>query len=228
MSRPFVVASFYVDRRADYPEAPDYIPLLLALDGSCRRFGLDHVVLTDNATAPEINDAGLHWNAANELPWNLMRALTEAQACWLETPHDVDTMFVGADCLIRANPLGFIPRADLAVIFRPGHRLHRINNGFMHVPAESRARVAPLFRRIADSCGEAMCDDMVAVEQALAPMPMDYGLHERAGLSVAFLPMETWNAGPRTAHDPARDAFVLHFRGRARKTVMLEWAERWL
>lgn len=224
---PLNVASFYVDRRTDYPDAVDYIPLLEALHRSCGRIGARHVVLTDYATAPEIEAAGIGaWRM--DLPRNLMRALTLSQALWLEAGNYGDTLFVGADCLVRRDFRDAMWGADLSIILRPGHKKHRINNGFMFIPGGSVAKVAPLFRRIADSTGEVMCDDMVAVERALSPMPDDYGLIERAGLTVNFLPMGIWNAGPRTVDDPATAAHVLHFRGRERKGVMLDWAKRWL
>lgn len=218
-----IVASFWVNRPNDYPDAPEYLPLLLALDRSCKRLGLEHVVLTDRATARSVYDAGMA-PAAFDLPGNLMLALTESQARWLEHAIDGDTLFVGADCLIRKDPRGHIPPGDLAIAFRPDSKRHRLQNGFMYVPAESRAKVAPLFRRIADSCGEVMCDDLVALEKALSPMPETYGPHERAGLTVNFAPMSPWNDAPDAPEDAIEDAFVLHFRGRRRKALMLEWA----
>jgi hypothetical protein len=224
---PLTVCSFYVERRADYPDAADYLPLLRVLDRSCRLAGFRHVVLTDFETAPEIDGVGLA-TFAMDLSRNLMRALTESQARCIESLIGSDILFTGADCLVRRDFRNQLPVADLSIILRPGHRKHRINNGFMFVPAASRNRVAPLFRRIADGCGETMCDDMVAVEHALAPMPDDYCLTERGGLTVNFLPMGIWNGGPKSADDPADQSHVLHFRGRARKAVMLDWAARWL
>lgn len=225
-----IVASFYVNRREDYPKAVDYIPLLTALDRSCRRLGFDHVVLTDHATQSEITGAGLG-AFASYLPRKLSNALTEAQARWLEYgAGDRATLFVGADCLIARDFREHLLPADLSIILRPGHKRHRINNGFMFVPTASRAKVAPLFRKIADTTEPVfnLCHDMVAVERALSPMPLEYGLHERAGLTVNFLPMETWNGGPKTADDPAGNSFVLHFRGKQRKAVMVDWARKWL
>lgn len=225
----FAVCSFFVHRPADYPDAPDYLRMLCLLEQSCRAFGLAHIVLTDHDTAPLVGDAGITY-FRTDLPRNLMQALTESQARWLEYPHrgPLDTLFVGADCLIRRDPRGHIPAGDLAIILRPDHKRHRINNGFMFVPADSRSRVAPLFRSIADNCGPAMCDDMVSVERALSPMPLDFGTYPRAGLTVNFLPMETWNGGPKSADDEATGSFVLHFRGQVRKRVMLDWAARWM
>lgn len=221
--------SFWVHRPADFPEAPDYLPLLRALDRSCRMFGLEHVVLTDHETAPRAEAAGLTIFAM-ALPRNLARALTESQARCLESMPPTDILFVGADCLIRRDFRGQLPPADLSIILRPGHKRHRINNGFMHVPAASCEKVAPLFRKIANDTGPTFnsCHDMEAVERALSPMPLDYGLQERVGITINFLPMGIWNGGPRRVDDPAEAAYVLHFRGKARKAIMLEWARRWM
>lgn len=222
------VCSFYVDRRADYPAAIDYLSLLHALDRSCARLSIPHVVLTDVQTGAAVRSSGLV-PFEMELPRNLMRALTEAQACWLEKAPLFDTLFVGADCLVAKDPRGHLPdEADLSIILRPGHKRHRINNGFMYIPVASRKKVTPLFREIADVCGEVMCDDMVAVERALAPMPTEYGLCERSGINVNFLPMDIWNGGPKSLADPAADSFVLHFRGSVRKKIMVDWAALWL
>jgi hypothetical protein len=223
------VVSFYVDRRADFPAAPDYIPLLHALERSCTRLGFNHVVLTDFYTAQTLTDQGFRV-FARELPKALSNALTEVQAQYLEALPRRDTLFVGADCLIVRDFRAHLAAADLAIILRPGHKKHRINNGFMYVPAASVAKVAPLFRTIARTTGGSFnsCHDMVAVEAALAPMPTTYGVVERAGMTVNFLPMNVWNGGPKTADDPSPESFVLHFRGKERKPVMLAWELRWL
>lgn len=223
------VVSFYVDRRADFPDAVDYIPLLYALDRSCSRLGFNHVVLTDFFTAQTLTDRGFRV-FARELPKPLSNALTEIQALYLESGPKDDTLFVGADCLIARDFRDHLPFADLSIILRPGHKKHRINNGFMYVPASSVSKVAPIFRRIAKTTGGSFnsCHDMVAVEAALSPMPMEYGIVERAGITVNFLPMSIWNGGPKTADEPAANSFVLHFRGKERKQVMLDWEARWL
>lgn len=222
-----IVFSFYVDRRRRYPDAPEYVPLLRVLDDSCRRLGIRHVVLTDFSTAGEVERAGMT-TFAMKLPGNLMRALTESQARCLESVRGEDVLFVGADCVVLRDPRGCVPAADLALILRPGHKRHRINNGFMYVPASSREKTAPVFRRIANTCGTSMCDDMVAVERVLLPMPDDYGSCRRAGIDVQFLPMGTWNAGPKSVDSPpSSGAFVAHFRGRDRKKFMADWASRW-
>lgn len=237
---PLTIASFWVHRPLDYPSkeypviAP-YLKMLAILDRSCKRVGYNHIVLTDHETAERVNKAGL--NAfSTALPRNLMKATTEVQARWLESiaSKDVDTCFVGADCLVRRDFQSEVPACDLAIAYMKGHKKWRMQNGFMYVRAESGSRVAPLFREIANDTGDAMCDDMLAIERALAPMPPDYGRFERRGLQVNFLPLPTWNRymavdkrNPNPLADAAEDAAVLHFMGgwHNGKQLYFDWAK---
>lgn len=235
-----VVCSFYVDRRREFSkrgalkqfadEPPDYIAMLKILDASCARLGLDHVVLTDAATSPEVEDAGLRAFFA-DLPDSLMKATTEIQARWLESPYSkgVDSVFVGADCIVRREFRGALPACDFAIVFMKGHKRWRLNNGFMFVPDKSRERMAPIFRLIADDTGERMCDDMLAIERALSPMPKEYGVHRRRQVDVAFLAVNEWNRGFEIdVADPAEDAFIMHFMGdwRGGKKRFFDWAAK--
>lgn len=222
-----VVASFWVSRPKEFPNAAPYRDMLKILDASCRRFGFDHVVLTDSLTAPLAYEVGLTpWFV--DLPYSLMRATTEVQARWLASPHSagVDTVFVGADCLIRRDFRADLPKADLAIAFMKDHKRWRLNNGFMYIPAGSRDKVAPVFRLIADDTGEEMCDDMLAIERALVPMPADYGKVSRRGIDVSFLPLAQWNHSIEHHGEPAADCNVLHFMGGwdAGKPLLFEWA----
>lgn len=237
-----VIASFFVSRPLDYPcaEYPviaPYVECLKILDASCKRFGFEHVVLSDAPTVPQLAAAGLLHFAA-DLPRSLMKATTESQAKWLASPDSegVHTIFVGADCLIRRDFRAEMPEGDLAIAYMKGHRKWRMNNGFVYVPAASREKVAPLWRAISDDTGEAMCDDMIAIERALLPMPPNYGVYERRGLAVNFLPLPKWNRYmttkdrryPHALLDPAKDANVLHFMGgwENGKQLYFDWAKR--
>lgn len=223
-----VVCSFWVHRPDDFPRASPYLEMLKILDASCKRFGFEHIVLTDKSTEGQLS--GIKSFMAN-LPLSLMKATTESQAQWLESPESEghNTTFVGADCIIRQDFRRHLPRCDLAVAYMKGHKKWRINNGFMYVPAESRERVAPIFRQIADDTDEAMCDDMLAVERALVPMPPDYGVEERQGIKVAFVPMKYWNRGGSAIHprNPCKSAYIMHFMGGwgDGKAQMFEWAK---
>jgi hypothetical protein len=135
---------------------------------------------------------------------------------WLASPHSdgCNTTFVGADCIVQHDFRGFLPPADIAVAYMRGHKKWRLNTGFVHVPASSRAEVAPLFRLVADDTGPAMCEDMIALERALSPISGDYGVIHRRGVDVALLPLPLWNMAPEYfPDDPIENAFVLHFMG---------------
>lgn len=227
-----VVASFWVHRPKDFPKetaAYDYGKMLQVLDGCCKRFGYQHVVLTDWRTAYMASQLGLR-NYGVDLDRNLMKAVTDVQAKWLESPYSegVDTLFVGADCIIRRDIRGLVPEADLSVGFMKDHKKWRINTGFFYARASARATLAPLFRKVATDCSPRMCDDMAAWERALSPMPADYGTVSRAGLSVDFVPMNVWNHPPRSPEEEAPDAHVLHFYGEKSKVHFFSWADRWL
>jgi hypothetical protein len=217
------VCSFWVHRPEEHPQAADYAAMLKILEASCRTLGIYHVVLTDFATAPMVPE-GIR-AIARHLPGPLMRACTEAQAAYLEAPADGDTALVGADCIMRKRPrMEFVPPADVYVTYRHAAANYPINTGFQYIPAASRSKAAPLYRRIADRCGVKWCDDQRAVRAELEPMPAGAGIYERAGLRVGFLPMRPYNVTPKSADDPARGAYMVHFRGKGRKGLFFDWA----
>lgn len=232
-----IVLSFWVHRPDDFPKAAPYLDMLRVLDGSCHRAGFDHVVLTDIETKGQVIGAGLN-PFATDLPRSLMQASTEAPARWLESrlSAGVHSIFVGADCIVRQDFRNAMPDCDLAVAFMRGHKKWRINTGFVSVRPESRTKVAPLIREIANDTSEEMCDDMLAFERALMPMPPTYGVYERRGLSVEFLPLPVWNrymawgkkGKPSPLDDAAEDANVLHFMGgwEDGKALFFQWAKR--
>jgi hypothetical protein len=186
--------------------------MLKILDASCRRFGFDHVVLTDHATKPLI-PVGMGVFAF-DLPQSLMKATTEAHARWLEDWRlDVDTIFVGADCIIRRDFRHQMPAGDIAIAYMLRHKKWRMQNGFMYVPRASRTKVAPVLRAVANDTSEVVCDDMLALERALLPMPPEYGVQRRQGIDVNFLPLPVWNCCVKRADNPAQQANVMHFMG---------------
>jgi hypothetical protein len=229
-----IVASFWVHRPVEHPAAFDYPVLLRILQASCDRVGARHVVLTDKATVdcgrwPE----GIEALAWPELPLLLMQACTEAQARFLELHPDDDVLFVGADCILISNPMKKLSKAaDLHLSYRHPSANYPINNGFMLTRKKSVAKVAALYRRIANRCGAKWCDDQRSIRAELEPMPAACGVHERAGLNIEFVPMRLFNHLPKTIDDPARNATLLHFRGKQhatgqhRKDFMVSWAQR--
>lgn len=226
-----IVASFWVYRPEEFPAAADYPAMLRVLQRSCDRLGLKHVVLTDRLTFDSPKwPAGVKGWALTDCPKPLMRAVTEVQARFLESGcagvRD-DVAFVGADCIVKQRlRFNFIPPADLYVTYRTPTARYPINTGLQFVPAASVAKVAPLFRRVADRCGVKWCDDQRAIRAELEPMPRAAGMHARAGLTVGFMPMRPYNVTPRGPDDPCRTAFMVHFRGKGRKGLFFEWAQR--
>lgn len=226
------IVSFWVPRRAEHPVTPDYIAMLGAVQRSCDRLGLRHVVLTDPDGREELaaRDARME-TFVRVLPLPLMQACTRSQALWMRQGDwkDGDTLFVGADGLVLRDPRKVFPAdVDLAVTLRPGHPRYPINNGAMWCPLKSRPLTACLYDRVAERCGKKWGDDQRALAAMLEPMPATHGTVKRYGMRVAFLPMAVFNDTPRSVDDRRKEACVLHFRGKARKALMLPWAEKWL
>lgn len=232
VARP-TIASFWVHRPDEHPNAFDYPKLLRILEWSCRKFGMRHVVLTDHATlASERWPAGIEgW--ASDLPSPLMQAATEAQARYLEAGPASDTLFVGADCIFVGDPVKkFPPLPSLCVTYRKPTSNYPINTGAQLIRKHSLGKVAALYRRIADRTGTKWCDDQRAIIAELSPMPPVCGVWKRADMDVAFLPMRVFNHLPRDENDPCVGAVMLHFRGKQhatgqhRKDLMVAWAAK--
>lgn len=233
------VASFWVLRPDEHPEAEvrNYPGMLQVLQRSCDRLGLKHIVLTDIETRQSPQwPAGIDAFACRELPAPLMQACTEVQARWLETQqhHERmggnakgDTLFVGADCIFIGDPIRFYPVGpDLCVTYRNPLAKYPINTGAQLVRRHAIDKLAALYRRIADRCGTVWCDDQRAIQAELEPMPALPGVHRRADIKVAFLPMARFNVVPTSVGDPCIGACMLHFRGKARKQLFFDWAKR--
>lgn len=221
------VCSFWVLRPEEHPEAAarNYPGMLEILQRSCDRLGLRHLVLTDPETAnsPLWPDTVQPWSTP--LPGPLMQACTEAQARYLESKPEGDTLFVGADCIFLADPLLFYPKGtDLCVTYRDPKSRYPINTGAQMVRRQGLAPATALFRRIADRCGTKWCDDQLSLIAELAPMPPATGKFHRAGMLVSFLPMKWFNVVPRSVDDPCKGTCMLHFRGKARKGFFFDWA----
>lgn len=225
---PTVICSFWVHRPADFPNAADYIGMLKILDRSCRAAGMRHVVLTDPSSSRTLPEGMEYF--AKALPQNLLQATTRAQAEWVrETPYpEEDTVFVGADCIVRHDFRPYLRPADLSICTFV-HRQLWIMNGFIWVPAASRHKVVPVFDKVAKGT-RAMpartCDDMVSWERTLGSKPRElWGKETRRGLTVRFLPEPIWNERPLSADEPYLDAHVLHFRGPPQKQMFFEWTK---
>lgn len=221
------VASFWVHRPEEHPNAADYPAMLRILQRSCDRLNLPHIVLTDAATVATSGrwPEGLTAFCGANVPENLMRACTELQAQYLESNLDRDRsiLLVGADCIMLRWPK-YPEGTELAVTYRKRDAKYPINTGAIYVDKSARERAAVLFRQVADDCGPVWCDDQRAITKALGPMPFMHGNYVRAGMRVEFLPMRKHNTLPSSAKAPASHAYMVHFRGKARKQLFFDWA----
>jgi hypothetical protein len=154
-----------------------------------------------------------------------MQACTDAQARYLESRPDTDTLFVGADCIFKAHPI-FPAEVDMAVTYRGPESPMPINTGAMFIRANAVDRAAKLFRAVANRCGKKWCDDQRALVAELSPMPSRNGIFERKGMKVGFLPMFPYNVIVDDVSDPAEGAAMLHFKSKTRKKMFFDWAER--
>lgn len=230
--RPTVV-SFWVHRPIEHPNAADYPRMLKILQRSCDRYGMRHVVLTDYATAESDRWPDGIESFARDLPGPLMQACTTSQAQYLESGPATDTLFVGADCIFVGDPAKHYPKEPaLCLTYRHPTANYPINTGAQLIRRHSLDPVTQIYRRIADRTGTKWCDDQRAIRAELEPMPPACGIYERAGVSIAFLPMKRFNRLPKSVDDQAHDAVMLHFRGKqhstgqTRKELLFAWAQR--
>jgi len=227
-----IVASFWVHRPEEFPQAPHYPAMLRILQRSCDRLGLRHIVLTDKQTRhtllwPRRDDDFPIEARLFDLPQPLMQAVTYAQAAWLreEEAETEPTLFVGADCIMLRKPTPN-PLAHMTVTYRHAGARYPINTGAILIGKPCKP-VRDLFNDIFRRCGETWGDDQRAIRDALAPMPEDHAIHHRAGgLAIDFAHMFPLNYLPRSLEDRAAGADVVHFRGRERKDFLFQWAER--
>lgn len=224
-----IVVSLWVHRPEEFPAAADYPAMLKILERSCRRLGLQHFCLTDRKTRESpLWPVGVTPWAGIHVPEPLMNACTELQALWMNSVHAAhhDTLFVGADCIMKRKPV-YPETVDMAVTYRMAEVKYPINTGAVFVRSRAQRPAAKFFRRVAARCGPVWCDDQRAVRAELEPMPRKHGEYWRADMRVGFMPMVPYNVLPRNEHDAGGNAYMVHFRGRKRKTLLFNWAQRW-
>jgi hypothetical protein len=199
-----IVASFFAPRYEKWPGC-DYDKLLLLLDKSCRRFGLEHVVISDTLR-PGLN------TALYDLPAELMPAILTGQRNFLAaTPGPV--LLVGADCLLTKDPRPVLA-GDITVTIGPFADCE-MNTGA--VWCASGARCAPAWDAALDDGPLEWGDDQRMLYEAI----------QESGLDVRKVRCEDHNAAPDNIDDDAGMPTVVHFRGR-RKSWMGAWGQRYL
>lgn len=221
----------------------DYVPFLRLQRESCRRFGLDHVVITDAGGAAEFGGE-LACHVVPGLPEDLMHLILQGLSHYLLTRDEVSgpILLCGADCIIGADPAPlFVDMSAGAVTaaFTTHPFLDCILNMGAQYIAANRARVAGVFyneacRRLAGmpSGGTLWGDDQRAFASVWDPTLQHGDFRRRLvnyEVKVRFLPVHGFNDAPDHAGDPCSPPLpvVVHFRG-PRKQWMADWTGRHL
>lgn len=199
-----IVASFYAPRHEKWPGC-DYDALLRLLDASCRRFGLDHWVISDQPRP------GLQTFQC-KMPENLMQAILDGQRQFLSHASG-PVLLVGADCLITRDPRP-LDLADITVTIGPFADCE-MNTGAIW--CRSGAATHHVWQAALDTNPTEWGEDQTSLHAAI----------QASGLIVMKVRCEDHNWAPEAIEDPAGMPTVAHFRGQ-RKAWMAEWARRHL
>lgn len=203
-----IVASFLAPRYEKWPGC-DYVALLRLLDASCRRLGLRHMVISDDA------HLGLDTFLCR-LPENLMMAILEGQRQFLACAQE-PVLLVGADCLVTRDPRPFGVGYDMAITTSQTFSDCEMNTGAIWCAG---SQCAAIWQASLDRNPVEWGDDQTALYAAIN----DEGAGGH-GLSVRRMRCEDHNWAPRDVADDAGMPTVMHFRGR-RKAFMADWAVR--
>ncbi len=199
------VASFYAPRYEKWPGC-DYDRLLMLLDTSCRRFGLRHIVISDQPRPAPLG------TAVFDLPENLMQAILDGQRQFLAAAKG-PVLLVGADCLLARDPGPFLEWL-LTITVGPFSDCEMNTGAIWCVDGP---RCAPLWQAALDLKPVEWGDDQRALYAAL----------RASGVPITTVRCEDHNWAPESVDDEAGMPTVVHFRGR-RKAWMADWASKHL
>lgn len=201
-----IVASFFAPRYERWP-GTNYDALLLLLEASCKRFGLEHAVISDRPRPAPLR------TALFDLPEELMQALLDGQRQFLETTRG-PVLLVGADCLLTRDPRPFLV-GDVAFTTSRTFVDCEMNSGAIWCADGPKA--AEIWRVAVARKPRRWGADQLAL----------WGSARESGLDVRKLRAEDHNWAPERLDDDAGMPTVVHFRGR-RKHLMAPWAARHL
>jgi len=197
-----IVASFFAPRYEKWPGC-DYDALLRLLDASCKRFGLDHWVISDS------NRPGDLQTFRCKLPENLMQAFLDGQMQFLSYAQE-PVLLVGADCLITRDPRPLL-LGDITCTTSSTFSDCEMNSGAIWcMPSQSHVWRNALARNPVEWGQDQTCL---------------YAAMQESCVDLATVRAEDHNWAPETVEDNAGMPTVVHFRGR-RKSWMAEWARR--
>jgi len=219
------IVSFWAPR-PDHDFYRDQAPLLELQRRNCAKYRCRQIVISD--VPPPIVTAPFEIFCVPDLPYDLMPAILRGQLAYLESAaFDDDTILVGVDCLLGADPHPVFAalardRVDLAVTTHPFADCI-LNTGAIFCPRAARDKIIPFWRQACATVGPDWGDDQRALAAALGAT-LEHGVHARGDARVAFLPVPAHNMAPDGEFDPVAST-VVHFRGR-RKDWMARWAAR--
>jgi len=219
-------ASFFTHRPGEERWGCDYVDQLRLLEASCRRFGVDHVVLTDMET--ELPDGFAAFR--RELPRELMRAVLYVQQQYLaSTEHnDEDIILLGADCVLARDPREvFEDCFDVAVTVDHSLGDCPLNTGAIFVAATATPLAAQAWDEAMHGMGVSWGDDQRALYSRLGPLPNLPALQQSGGLAVKVMKLHPWNHAPKDVNEATGTTGLLHFRG-PRKKFMRSYCKRHL
>lgn len=199
-----IVASFYAYRYEKWPGC-DYDDLLLLVDKSCKRVGLNHIVISDSFRPKPLE------TFVTRLPENLMQAILYGQWKFLQECKE-SVLLIGADCLLTRLVGDF--EEDLAITLGPFADC-AMNTGMVYVKDGKVSE--KVWASALDMNPINWGDDQTCLYESILD----------SGLKVKKLDCKEYNWAPNSVIDDAGMPAVVHFRGR-RKSFMKDWARSYL
>lgn len=208
-----IVASFYSPRPHEERKRwnCDYDSLLMLVEASCRRFRLQHFVISDKPRPLPL----LTYLA--RLDENLMKSFVLGQKQFLDFARE-PVLFIGADCVITKDPRPWTLDCDIAITLGPFADCE-MNMGA--VWCNNTYKCAKIWERA--FCEKRLVDwgdDQRAVYGAILEA------EDKGEIRVNRLRCEQHNWAPNDLQDDCKPT-VAHFRG-TRKQFMIPWAKKHL
>lgn len=203
-----IVVSFYAPRFERYTSC-NYDELGLLLDKSCKKLGLNHVVISDSFR-PKPMETFL-----TKLPQNLMQAILYGQMKFMEQSRE-PILFVGSDCLITKRVgLNLDSLQDIAITTSVEFTDCVMNTGAIWI--RDGGICVGVWRQALETEPKKWGEDQISLYDAICG----------SKLNILKLRCEEHNWAPNSIDDDAKMPTVVHFRGN-RKLFMKSWAEKYL
>ncbi len=199
-----IVASFYAPRYEKWPGC-DYDELLLLVDKSCKKLGLNHIVISDSFRPKPLN------TFVTRLPENLIQAILYGQWKFLQESQE-PILLIGADCLLTK----LIPEfeEDIGITLGPFSDC-KMNTGMVYVKDGKKSE--QVWAAALELNPTVWGQDQTFLYESIL----------ESGLDIKELRCEEYNWAPNNIHDDAGLPYVVHFRGK-RKSFMKNWAKTYL